>query len=144
MKKLTALLLVLLCIFLLGSCNLLNLTAKDYQKDGEAPARSKYLIEEDGKKLLALPETGKKVEFDEEDTVYCDQIKDDLVIEAERYILGELTEAEKENPHFYFRVEEGKLCLAAEVIRDLEPIITEDGREIEDHEHVFFYKEIIE
>ena len=143
MKRLAALLFILICIFALGSCSNFDHTSKDDEKDEVAPTISKYLREEEGKSYLTLPKTGKTVEIEEKHIAFKEKITDALVEEAEQYILSNLSEEEKGGEYFYLKVKNGKLCLAAEVIRELDPPKPhENSKEFEDHEHVFYDKAI--
>lgn len=108
----------------------------------------------DGSYTLTLPISGQIIEVDEEYQGRLSGVTDKLLRAAEEK-LAEETAIYPENSGYYLTVDqEGYLCLGVEVIRRIDPPISEaitdeDGGEyvIEagcniDHEHLFFQERI--
>ena len=104
---------------------------------------SEYLTEEDGWQYLILPISKNKIRVREQYTQYLDDIDLDLLRAAEENISGKLSQ-HSNNSCFYLQVDEGYLCLYAEVIVKLDSPASADnigGCGI-DHEHLFFCERI--
>ena len=103
---------------------------------------------EDGAYILTLPNSGETIEPGNEQIPYVPYITDELVKTAENK-LNEAVSAYRNRSAFYLQINDGYLCLAVEVIKQLDPP-TSQGTESEivdegcgiDHEHLFFYERI--
>lgn len=103
---------------------------------------------EDGAYILTLPNSGETIELRDEQILYVPYITDELVETAENK-LNEAVSAYTNRSAFYLQINDGSLCLAVEVIRQLDPPTSQDteGEIVDegcgiDHEHLFFYERI--
>ena len=125
MKKLFVAFLALICLFSFVGCS---------QND-----ISKYLKKKDGEQYLILPISKEEIGvWDEEEAKYLKHIDVGLLKKAEKKIAAEVSKYKDEIPHYYIDVWEGYLCLAVELIVDLD----EPAANGMDHEHVFFRERI--
>ena len=125
MKKLFVALLALICLFSFVGCG---------QND-----ISKYLKKKDGEQYLILPISKEEIRvWDEEEAKYLKHIDVGLLKKAEKKIAAEVSKYKDETPHYYIDIRDGYLCLAVELIVDLD----EPAANGMDHEHVFFRERI--
>ena len=125
MKKLFVAFLALICLFSFVGCS---------QND-----ISKYLKKKDGEQYLILPISKEEIGvWDEEEAKYLKHIDVGLLKKAEKKIAAEVSKYKDETPHYYIDIRDGYLCLAVELIVDLD----EPAANGMDHEHVFFRERI--
>lgn len=99
---------------------------------------------EDGTYYLTLPQSKDKIKIRDEQKMFVPYISNSLVEDAEKKIAGEISKYDN-NSGYYLQVTEDYLCLAVEVIKQLDPSASQDtGDEVVgggcgiDHEHLFF------
>ncbi|MBO5040790.1 MAG: hypothetical protein J6D09_06815 [Clostridia bacterium] len=126
MKKLFVALLAMICLFSFVGCG---------QND-----ISKYLKKKDGEQYLILPISKEKVYISDcrEENKYLKYIDVGLLKKAEKKIAAEVSKYNDETPHYYIDIRDGYLCLAVELIVDLD----EPAANGMNHEHVFFRERI--
>lgn len=109
----------------------------------ETNSISEYLTEEDGKQYLMLPISKDKVMLWDGQAQYLDDIDLDLLKAAEEKISKQISQYSN-NSGFYLQVDEGYLCLYAEVIVKIDPPASAGGVGGcgIDHEHMFFGERI--
>ena len=127
MKKILALVLVLILFISLVGCNKLNLT------------------EINDKQYLILPVSEQKIYIWDHYKEYLRKIDLDLLRAAEEKLIAE-TSQYTDDPHFALTVDDdGFLCLYVEVIIHFDPPATAESSEAgyeHDHEHKFFRERI--
>ena len=103
---------------------------------------------EDGAYILTLPNSGETIKLQNEQILYVPYITDELVETAENKI-NEAVSAYSNSSDFYLQINDGYLCLVAEVIKQLEPPPSQEteGEIVEggcgiDHEHLGFSERI--
>ena len=99
-----------------------------------------FISTENGKKYLILPISNEKIEILEEYEQYICEIDKELLQNAEEN-LNVQTQQYSEKSNFYLQIHEGSLCLAIEIIVDLESTTDSSGCGI-DHEHLYFKEQI--
>ena len=116
--------------------------------EGEQPKQAQCLSEENGVYKLTLPKSKEVIELYEEQVRFVPYITDELVETAENKI-NEAVSAYSNSSDFYLQINDGYLCLVAEVIKQLEPPSSQEteGEIVEggcgiDHEHLFFAERI--
>ena len=125
MKKLFVALLAMICLFSFVGCG---------QND-----ISKYLKKKDGEQYLILPISKEEIcVWDEDEAKYLKRIDVGLLKKAEKKIAAEVSKYNDETPHYYIDIRDGYLCLAVELIVDLD----EPAANGMNHEHVFFRERI--
>lgn len=108
----------------------------------EHSSMSECLIEEDGKQYLILPISKNKFIVEGKEAQYLDHIDFDLLKDAEKKIIEEMSQYPSPAPVFFLTFDEGNLYLGAELIVDIDPPVpTESGCDI-DHEHKFWRERI--
>ncbi len=116
--------------------------------EGEQPKQAQCLSEENGVYKLTLPKSKEVIELYEEQVRFVPYITDELVETAENKI-NEAVSAYSNSSDFYLQINDGYLCLVAEVIKQLEPPASQEteGEVVDggcgiDHEHLFFSERI--
>ena len=116
--------------------------------EGEQPKQAQCLSEENGVYKLTLPKSKEVIELYEEQVRFVPYITDELVETAENKI-NEAVSAYSNSSDFYLQINDGYLCLVAEVIKQLNPPSSQEteGEIIDggcgiDHEHLFFSERI--
>ena len=104
--------------------------------------------DEDGMYYLILPQSKDKIKIRDEQRLFVPYISDSLVESAEKKIANDISKYNN-NSGYYLQVTEDYLCLAVEVIKQLDPSASQDtGDEVVgggcgiDHEHLFFSERI--
>ena len=143
MDKLTAFVLTLVFMLSLAGCDHQPSGQEAVSTISETNSISEYLIEENGKQYLILPISKGKVKVWDEQTQYLDDIDLDLLRAAEKRI-SEAISPYSNHSDLYLQVDDGHLCLYAEVIIDIDPAGAESGEAGcgIDHEHKFFGERI--
>ena len=146
MKRIPAMILsfVLLIVALTGCKESQNSS----ENEDELPKNSPYLIEENGAYILKLPQSGDEIKLQNEQILFVPYITDELVETAETKI-KEAVSSYSNSSDFYLQINDGYLCLVAEVIKQLEPPSSQEtegefavgGCGI-DHKHLFFSERI--
>lgn len=146
MKKRISCILALVFILTLTGCS-------GHQDSGQSTVStseetndvSDFITVEEDEHFLILPISKSKVSVWDEHTQYLDDIDLDLLKSAEEKLSGEISRYSN-NSGFYLQLDEGYLCLAAEVIVQVQtdPSVSADNDEAGciDHEHKFFSERI--
>ena len=146
MKRILAVTLTL--VMVLAALTGCNASKKPSGKEGEQPKQAQCLSEENGVYKLTLPKSKEVIELYEEQVRFVPYITDELVETAENKI-NEAVSAYSNSSDFYLQINDGYLCLVAEVIKQLNPPSSQEteGEIIDggcgiDHEHLFFSERI--
>ncbi len=105
------------------------------------------ISKENGAYILTLPKSGERIMLENEERFYAPYISDELVKNAEDKITDALSKYSN-NSGFYLQINDGYLCLTAEVIKKIDiTASTEEGGFAEygcgiDHEHLFISERI--
>ncbi len=136
MKRLVVILFAVVLILLSGC-------GKQSAISGKTVEDCTYYVED--RCYLTLPYSETPLRIWDADVADLEKVDLGLLWDAEKKILKEIPESEKEPSFSISKDEEGFLCLRAEVIVELEPP-TKDGLTLggcgNDHDHLFFTERI--
>lgn len=125
------LIILALCVLLLAGC------AKDTATTGNTiPTGLITEINDDW--TISLPISGAKVHVEDRYNEYMPFVTDALIYEAEQSLSASIPDGSKSYGYYLRTDEEGYLCLAVEVIVNLEPAEEGHGGCGIDHDHVFY------